>query len=122
MRKVKAKQVKLPTGSEAEISRSIMDWLAAKHIFAMRMNSGTRIGAYKGKKWAIHMHEAGTADILASVEAIDRHENPSWLWIEVKDATGRQSDLQRSFQQQVEMEGHRYILARRVEDVEEALR
>jgi hypothetical protein len=43
------------------------------------------------------------------------------MWIEVKSATGKQSELQKSFQAQVEAEGHRYIVARSIEDVEAAL-
>jgi hypothetical protein len=120
------------TASEAEISRAIMDYLAARHVFAMRMNSGTRIGSYKGKNWAIHMHEPGTADILAFPTRHSRQiRNGKFmtvpipgipLWIEVKDATGKQSEIQKSFQAQVESHGHQYIVARSIEDVEEALR
>jgi hypothetical protein len=39
------------------------------------------------------------------------------IWIEVKAADGKQSELQKSFQQQVEEHGHTYILARSLEDV-----
>ena len=117
--------------SEAQISRSIMDYLAATRIFAMRMNSGTRIGEHKGKKWAIHMHAPGTADILAFLpskivgqraDGRFTYRLQSVIWIEVKDATGKQSEIQKSFQAQVEAEGHRYIIARSIEDVLEALR
>jgi hypothetical protein len=108
--------------TEAQISRSIMDLLSAKHVFAMRMNSGTRIGEHNGKKWAIHMHAPGTADILAISKNIWRKESQlPILWIEVKDATGKQSELQKSFQMQVEEEGHQYIIARSIEDVEKYL-
>ena len=116
-----------PKISEAEILRSILDYLAARLIFAVRMNSGTQIGSHKGKKWAIHMNAAGTADILALPRRACAF-NPqvcnrlAALWIEVKTATGKQSELQKSFQAQVEAEGHRYILARSIEDVEAALR
>jgi len=44
------------------------------------------------------------------------------LWIECKAAKGKQSELQKSFQEQVEREGHRYIVARSIEDVEQALK
>jgi hypothetical protein len=130
---------KAPRVSEAAISRSIMDYLAAEHIFALRMNSGTRIGSYKGKNWAIKMHEPGTADILAfkSEEvSLMRIGGPPGdhfcynedailvrpLWLEVKAADGKQSDLQKSFQAQVEAEGHRYAVVRSIEDVREVLK
>jgi hypothetical protein len=106
-----------------------MEYLAARHIFAVRMNSGTRIGEYKGKKWAIHMHAPGTADILAFPrEQISCMNCGKWnrypvlLWIEVKTATGKQSELQKSFQNQVEAAGHRYSVVRSIEDVETALK
>ena len=116
---------------EGAILRSIMDYLAARHVFAVRMNSGTQIGAHKGKKWAIHMNAPGTADILAFVSqwrGVDDKGN--WcefreimpLWIEVKAAKGKQSELQKSFQAQVEREGHRYAVCRSIEDVETALK
>ena len=42
-------------------------------------------------------------------------------WIECKAERGVQSELQKSFQEQVEREGHRYVIARSVDDVEAAL-
>jgi len=58
-----------------------------KGILAFRMNTGAVHSEYKGN------------------------------WIEVKAPKGIQSELQRSFQLQVESHGHRYILARSLEDV-----
>ena len=106
--------------SEAAILRSIMEYLAARHVFAVRMNSGTQIGSYKGKKWAIHMNAPGTADILAFPAGRFRVIRPTW--IEVKTATGKQSELQKSFQAKVEAEGHVYAVCRSIEDVEELLK
>lgn len=116
--------------SETAISRSIMQYLAARHIFAVRMNSGTQIGSYKGKKWAIHMNAPGTADILAFpckfIEGAcffdGRYRVIMPTWLEVKTAIGKQSDLQKSFQAQVEREGHRYGVVRSIEDVEALLK
>lgn len=113
--------------TEREILRAVMDWLAAKRIFAVRMNSGTQIGSHAGKKWAIHMNAPGTADLLAFVTTNHVH-GPERLpmqrvyWLECKTATGKQSPLQKSFQAQVEAEGHRYRIVRSIEDLEEALR
>lgn len=117
--------------SESAIQKAILEYLAARHIFALRMNSGTQIGSYKGKKWAIHMNAAGTGDILAFVSewrGVDDKGN--WCefreirvyWFEVKTEDGKQSDLQKSFQAQVEAEGHRYFVVRSIEDVEAALK
>jgi len=118
---------KIPKASEAQISKAIMEYLAARHIFSLRMNSGMRVGEYKGKQWAIHMHEPGTADILAFPQWTIRHlgvtdKRISIFWLEVKSATGKQTEVQKSFQAQVEAEGHRYAVVRSVEDVEALLR
>jgi hypothetical protein len=115
------------TASEAQISRSIMDYLAARHVFAVRMNSGTQVLTSGGNRRAIHMNAPGTADILAfpQIRIFSKVSNgvitPLPVWIEVKSATGKQSELQKSFQLQVEAEGHKYVLARSISDVEAAL-
>ena len=104
---------------EGAILRSIMDYLAARHVFAVRMNSGTQIGAHKGKKWAIHMNAPGTADILALVPVkIGDKSLPLPWFIEVKSEDGKQSDLQRSFECQVKGIGAQYFVARSIDDVE----
>jgi hypothetical protein len=103
--------------SERQVLHSIMDWLAAKHIYAVRMNSGSMVGETNGKRWRIGLHEAGTADILA----FDRDGDlfiPTW--IEVKRPNGKQSELQKSFQDKVVSEGHRYILAYSIDDLQKA--
>jgi hypothetical protein len=118
---------------EGQIKKAIMDYLAARYVFAVRMNSGMQFGEHKGKKWAVHLNAPGTADILAFpldnivlfrgvpvYESIIARIRP--LWIEVKAPKGKQSKLQKSFQAQVEREGHRYIVARGIGDVEEVLR
>lgn len=113
----------MPKTPEGYVKHAIMEYLAAKRIFAVRMNSGMQIGTHKGKNWAIRMNAPGTADILA----LPRWGSPHCfyiqpLWIECKAAKGKQSEVQKSFQAQVEAEGHFYILARSIEDVEAALR
>lgn len=42
---------------------------------------------------------------------------PWLLWLEVKTATGKQSELQKSFQAKVESEGHVYAVVRSIDDV-----
>jgi hypothetical protein len=112
--------------SEAMIQRQILDYLAALHIFAMRMNSGTQVIKDRAHRRVIRMHEPGTADILAFPHDEDRayewNRYPVVLWIEVKSATGKQTPVQKSFQRQVEAEGHQYAICRSISDVEEALR
>lgn len=108
---------------ESQIQRTILDYLAARHILAFRMNTGAMAGEYNGKQRFMRFGVVGMADILAfetfTAEEGDRLALP--VWIEVKTATGKQSEHQRSFQRQVEEHGHKYIVARSVEEVEAAL-
>lgn len=106
---------------EKWIQAAILDWLAAKHILAFRMQVGT---AQIDKRF-VRFGTPGMADILAfRTSGVD--PRGTWceyiqpVWIECKAPDGKQSPLQKSFQQQVEEQGHRYVLARSIEDVEAA--
>lgn len=104
---------------EGAVQNTILDWLAAKHILAFRMNTG----AVKTDKRFFRFGVPGMADVLAfTKERIETACNGTIegvvpVWIECKAPSGRQSELQKSFQQQVEAEGHIYIVARCLEDV-----
>jgi len=107
-------------GPESVIQHSILDYLAAKHIFALRMQTG----ALKIDQRFVRFGTPGCADILAfPAVCFPKNVRRVWqvVWIECKAAKGRQSDLQKSFQRQVESIGHIYILARSIEDVEDVL-
>lgn len=130
---------------EAQVQKLILDWLAAKRIFAIRIN----VGAMKvDNRFVRFGAPPGTADILAFPIAVPRcpqkrgdgcltrAKSHEWLctncsiellpvslptWIECKAPKGKQSELQKSFQAQVESHGHRYVLAKTLEDVKEAV-
>ena len=104
---------------EGALQKLILDWLQAKQILAFRMNSGMM----KIDKRFVRFGVVGMADIVAFYQINECAMcGPIILpvWIEVKADT-RQSVYQKSFQQQVEAAGHRYILAKSLEDVENAL-
>lgn len=103
---------------EGALQKTILDWLAAKRIMAFRMNTG----AVKTDARFFRFGVPGMADILAFPRwPSDSFRLSMPTWIEVKTKTGRQSELQRSFQKQVEDAGHRYILARDLDAVIEAI-
>jgi hypothetical protein len=116
--------------SETQISKSIMDYLAARRVLAFRMNTGAVSAEYKGKTRFMRFGVPGMADILAFTRrwpcliVPDKHQDNPIIptWIEVKTAKGKQSELQKSFQAQVEAEGHRYAVVRSIDDVEALLR
>ena len=106
--------------TESQIVRQILDYLAAEHIFAFRLNtSAIKIG---DRFFRAHSLGPGAADLLAIPKpkyyGCDLyHFLPAW--IECKTTIGKQSPEQKSFQQYVESLGHDYILARSVDDIRE---
>jgi len=115
--------------TEGQTQRLILDWLAAKGYFALRMNTGAMVSEYKGKKRFMRFGVPGCADILVFDDQwIDQGlghghiKHGPCIWIEVKAPKGKQTDLQKSFQAQVESRAHRYIVAYSLEDVENALK
>src|ERR1700683_4952276 len=102
---------------ESEIQKAILDYLAAKHVMAFRMNTGAMQSEYNGKKRFMHFGTPGMADILAFPVIrlpIEGYATKRIVptWIECKAPKGKQSELQKSFQAQVEAEGHRYGICR----------
>ncbi len=109
-----AKRASIPEATETQILCAILDYLAARRILGFRMNTGQMVQERGGRKRVIKFGVIGMADVLAFPDA-------RVLWIETKTRTGKQSPFQRSFQAQVERAGHRYIVARSIEDVRDAL-
>ena len=85
-----------------------------------RQNTGAVVSEYKGKQRFMRFGTPGMADLLAFVNS--PFAGLIVHWLEVKTATGKQSELQKSFQNQVEAAGHRYSVVRSIEDVETALK
>lgn len=116
-------------GPEAQTQKLILDWLAAEHILAFRMNSGSVVSEYKGKSRLLSFGVPGMSDILAFPKNnrvvwsnYDHSKETYACWIEVKAPKGKQSELQKSFQAQVQEQGHMYVLCHSLEDLKEALR
>jgi hypothetical protein len=95
---------------ESEVLKQIIDYLNARHIFNMRLNTGAFFGGEE-KRWAFRSHNLGPgcADILVPGRGS--------IWIEVKNEKGKQSAVQRGFEQMVTTYGHIYILARSIDDL-----
>ncbi len=104
---------------EAAVLRACLDYLAAKHVLAFRMNTG----AVKIDKRFLRFGVPGMADILAF--PVERNGNAFFarcpLWIECKAEKGRQSDVQKSFQLLVEEHNHDYRIVRSIEDLQKVL-
>ena len=100
------------TPKESEIQKAILDYLALKKIWHMRLNTGAMSGSHKGKRWFVKFGKPGMADILATivVNGILRV-----YWIEVKRPGGKQSAAQLEFQAEVYEQGHNYLVVESLE-------
>jgi hypothetical protein len=107
---------------ESYVLNACRDYLWAKLIWNIRMNSG----AVQDKRGIpVRMHAPGTADILAFVNKMAYSDTVMWryivpTWIECKAPNGKQSELQKEFQREVECMGHVYILAYGIDDLQKA--
>ena len=101
---------------EGALQRLVLDWLTAKHIFSLRMNSGTLINQ-AGRP--VTFGTPGCADILAFPQQNIGGKFFTLPWfIELKSQDGKQSELQRSFECHVKSEGIEYTLARSLDDLD----
>lgn len=75
-------------------------------------NGGAR-NAATGRKLKEEGVVAGVADLFLSVPGNDGSHG---LYIEMKTLEGRQSDVQKQFQYDVEKQGYKYIVCRSVEE------
>jgi hypothetical protein len=104
---------------ESYVQTAIIEYLAAEHILAFRMNTG----AMKLDKRFVRFGVPGMADILAfPIKNYPDGNHGTWklpqpLWIECKSTDGVQSTLQKSFQAMVEWHGHKYVIGRSTEDI-----
>jgi hypothetical protein len=97
---------------ESETQKAILEWLAWKHIFHYRNNSGAFAIPAEGthQRRFFRAGVAGAPDIVCVI-------NGQYVGIELKAPKGKQSDNQREFQRELEAAGGRYILAYSIDDV-----
>lgn len=98
--------------TESEIQTEIMQFLESKGIFHWRSQ------VYKGRvKSGAYLHTGitGLADITCMLK--NAH-----LYIEVKDHKGQQKEDQKAFESLCKANGHYYMIARSVGDVERFLK
>jgi hypothetical protein len=100
---------------ESAYLRAILEYFQVTRILAFRMNTGVQVAMHKERKRVIRYGSPGMADILAFPYA-------HVLWVEVKAERGKQSEYQKAFQRTVEEEGHIYLLARCIDDVERCVK
>ena len=93
---------------ESEIQRSILEYLALRHHFHFRCNTG----AYKTERGSfIRYGTPGAPDIVVVA-------NGTMIGIEVKNASGKLSEDQTAFSEKLKAAGGIYIVARSIDDVQ----
>lgn len=117
--------------AEKDTQRLILDWLAAKRIWHIRLNTGAMSGSHKGKRWFVKFGKPGMADILIVIGrdplsgVVDLPPEltipPRLVWCEVKSSTGKLSEAQEQFRKEVTEQGMQYICARSLEDVQKVV-
>ena len=93
-----------PTVTEADIQRSIVEYLRARGALVLRMNAGRT-------KHNVHLAPPGTPDLLV----VEPHR---LYWVEVKAEKGKLNEDQKKMHEQLGRYGQEVIVARSVEDVE----
>jgi len=97
---------------EKDVLRVILHYLTIRKVWHKRINSGGAVlNGHGGRGQFVRFGALGMPDILA------RGSNGTVVWIECKSPTGRQTDDQRKWQEDMERFGDIYIVARKVEDV-----
>ncbi len=96
---------------EGPTQKAILDYLALKRVFHYRNNSG---GFTDANKHFYRFGATGSPDIICVIKG-------QFVGIEVKAPKGKQSEHQKKFEQNVIAAGGRYILARSLDDIIEAL-
>src|SRR5215468_1130932 len=93
---------------EAEVLKQIRDYLAAKRIFNFRLSTGSFF--FEDRAFRAHLLGQGAADIVCPP--------PGTVWIEVKNEKGQQTFRQKAFEELVKGYGHKYVLARSIDDLQ----
>lgn len=105
---------------ESATQKAVLDFLAAKRIWHVRMNTGAMQAEHNGKKRFLRFGRPGMADIQATRQLAEcdyPHSHQRIIWMEIKSPTGKQSKAQKEFQREVEAEGHTYLLIRSIDQV-----
>jgi hypothetical protein len=102
--------------TESDLKRTVLDYLKLHRILHLRLNAGGMTKqATNGESYYIALAPKGWADILV-------FKGSKSYAIELKDKYNDQSQIQICFQSDWEAAGHKYILARSLEEVIAGLR
>jgi hypothetical protein len=107
------KRLKDGSLAEAEIQKSILDWLATQPFMSWRSNAGALF--LRGRH--VNLGPIGCADISIVYAPTGR-----FIGLEVKSSGGRQRNEQRAYQIELEASGGLYFIVRSLEQAKRVLR
>jgi hypothetical protein len=99
---------------ERDVLKSVLAYLKVHRIFHFRLNTGAFQAAYKGRQRFVRFGSLGAPDIICI-------HNGLCIGVEVKGPEGFQSQSQVLFEREFTKAGGKYVLARSIEQVHEAL-
>jgi hypothetical protein len=109
---------------EGALLCAVKDLLTAERVWFCRMNTGSlALGEGQSRRY-FQAGRKGMADIMAVRKTVYPAHGSGLLlfhrvlWLELKSPKGVQSDAQKEFQQEVEAQGHVYLLIRDVREVQ----
>jgi hypothetical protein len=113
----------MPSNNSAHnaLVKEVLQVFHAHRAFAFQTNvMQFNFTGSNGKRYHVQQGVKGMADVLALRDA-EAWGNNAPVWVECKTGRGEQSEFQKSFQEDVEMRGHRYILCRDTRELEKEL-
>lgn len=122
----------MDTIKEADVQRACLEYLDAKRIMYLRLNSGDvfRPGA-SGKMYRVKGCPKGTADLLILQCTATKYKislqkliytHPRPIFVEFKSSKGKVSQEQEAFNQEVTALGYEYHIVRSLDDLIEVLK
>jgi hypothetical protein len=101
--------------SESKLVKAALEYLSYRGIGVWRNNTGAVVSVYKGRKRIIRYGKKGSSDIIGLIPG------GRFIGVECKQPKEKQTLDQRLFQQFIESLGGLYVLARNLDDIQEAL-
>lgn len=112
----KAQKRAKPKHLEEQLQTSCVRWF--RFIYPQYLCFAVPNGGSRNAIEAARMKQSGT---LAGVSDLIVIGNKSMLFVEMKTKTGRQSDKQKQFQQDIERLGYQYVICRSLSEFIEAI-
>lgn len=107
---------KRPGDKEHRIQSACVRWFRYQHPECYHNLFSAANGGWRNKITAAKMKAEGVLAGVSDLILLKPNAHYPALLIEMKTRTGRQSDLQREWQRNIEKDGYKYIICRSLDD------